>query len=71
MKHRIEFLASRCFRACLFFHQRHDRSGHANDRICRNRTEHLFGFLTGIDVGKVGEKEIESETTSQFGKRIL
>ena len=32
-------------------------------------TEHLFGFLTGTDVGKVGEKEIESETTSQFGKR--
>jgi hypothetical protein len=27
-------------------------------------TEHLFGFLTGTDIGEVGEKEVESETTS-------
>ena len=32
-------------------------------------TEHLFGFLTGTDIGEVGEKEIESETTGQFNKR--
>jgi hypothetical protein len=32
-------------------------------------TEHLFGFLTGTDIGEVGEKEVESETTGQFGKR--
>jgi len=31
-------------------------------------TEHLFGFLTGTDVGQAGEKEIESETTGHFGK---
>src|SRR6516225_3790959 len=31
-------------------------------------TEHLFGFLTGTDVGEVGEKEIESETTGHFGR---
>jgi hypothetical protein len=30
-------------------------------------TEHLFGFLTGTDIGEVGEKEVESETTGQFG----
>jgi hypothetical protein len=28
----------------------------------------LFGFLTGTDVGEVGEKEIESETTGHFGR---
>jgi hypothetical protein len=31
-------------------------------------TEFLFGFLTGTDVGTVGEKEIESETTGHFGR---
>ena len=30
-------------------------------------TEHLFGFLTGTDIREVGEKEVESETTGQFG----
>ncbi len=32
-------------------------------------TEHLFGFLTGTDIGEVGEKEIETETTGRFSKR--
>jgi len=32
-------------------------------------TEMMFGFLTGTDVGKVGEKEFESETNGAFGKR--
>jgi hypothetical protein len=32
-------------------------------------TEHLFGFTTGSDIGDVGEKEVESETTGRFGKR--
>src|ERR1700738_1614372 len=37
-------------------------------RAAEINTEHLFGFLNGTDVGKVGEKELESETTGHFGK---
>jgi hypothetical protein len=32
-------------------------------------TEHLFGFVIGTDVGNVGDKELEAEVTSGFGKR--
>jgi hypothetical protein len=32
-------------------------------------TEYLFGFLTGTDIGEVGEKELESETTGRLAKR--
>ena len=32
-------------------------------------TEHLFGFTIGTDVGEVGEKELEGNTLSRFGKR--
>src|SRR5690242_8065127 len=32
-------------------------------------TEMMFGFLVGTDIGKVGEKEFESETTMGLGKR--
>ena len=32
-------------------------------------SENLFGFLTGTDVGEVGEKELEGETTGRFGRR--
>ncbi|HEV1992571.1 MAG TPA: hypothetical protein VGR34_06885 [Candidatus Dormibacteraeota bacterium] len=32
-------------------------------------TEHLFGFTIGTDIGEVGEKEIEGQTTGRFGKR--
>jgi hypothetical protein len=32
-------------------------------------TEHMFGFITGTDIGEVGEKELESETTGRLGKR--
>ncbi|HMK81842.1 MAG TPA: hypothetical protein VK438_19465 [Xanthobacteraceae bacterium] len=32
-------------------------------------TEMMFGFLTGTDIGKVGEKEFESETSAALGKR--
>jgi hypothetical protein len=32
-------------------------------------TEHMFGFITGTDIGEVGEKELESETTGGLGKR--
>ena len=31
-------------------------------------TEHLFGFMIGTDVGNVGEREFQSETTGRFGK---
>ena len=31
-------------------------------------TEHLFGFMIGADVGTVGEREFQSETTGRFGK---
>jgi hypothetical protein len=32
-------------------------------------TEHLFVFAIGTDIGEVGERELESETNSRFGKR--
>src|ERR1700680_2138002 len=32
-------------------------------------TEYLFGFATGTDIGEVGEKEFESETTGRIKKR--
>ena len=31
-------------------------------------TEHLFGFMIGTDVGNVGDREFQSETTGRFGK---
>jgi hypothetical protein len=31
-------------------------------------TEHIFGFLIGSDVGDVGEREFQSQTTGRFGK---
>ena len=31
-------------------------------------TEHLFGFMIGSDVGTVGEREFQSQTTGRFGK---
>ncbi len=31
-------------------------------------TEHLFGFMIGTDVGTVGEREFQSETTGRFAK---
>ena len=32
-------------------------------------TEHLFGFIIGTDVGNVGEREFQSQTTGRFSKR--
>ena len=29
-------------------------------------TEHLFGFMIGTDVGNVGERELQSQTTGRF-----
>ena len=31
-------------------------------------TEHIFGFMIGADVGTVGEREFQSQTTGRFGK---
>ena len=31
-------------------------------------TEHIFGFMIGTDVGSVGEREFQTETTGRFGK---
>ncbi|WP_027534087.1 hypothetical protein [Bradyrhizobium sp. WSM3983] len=31
-------------------------------------TEHIFGFMIGSDVGNVGEREFQTETTGRFGK---
>jgi hypothetical protein len=31
-------------------------------------TEHLFGFMIGSDVGSVGEREFQSETTGRFSR---
>lgn len=31
-------------------------------------TEHLFGFVIGSDVGEVGEREFQSQTTGRFGR---
>ena len=43
-------------------------SGTNDARAGEIETEHLFGFTTGADVGNVGERELESEVTSRFGK---
>ena len=32
-------------------------------------TEHLFGFMIGTDVGSVGEREFQSQTTGRFSRR--
>src|SRR5229473_1196758 len=31
-------------------------------------TEHLFGFMIGSDVGTVGEREFQSQTTGRFSR---
>lgn len=31
-------------------------------------TEHIFGFMIGTDVGTVGEREFQTETTGRFGR---
>lgn len=31
-------------------------------------TEHIFGFMIGSDIGAVGEREFQSQTTGRFGK---
>src|SRR6478752_4331193 len=31
-------------------------------------TEHIFAFMIGSDIGQVGEREFQSETTGRFGR---
>jgi hypothetical protein len=31
-------------------------------------TEHIFGFMIGTDVGSVGEREFQTDTTGRFGR---
>jgi hypothetical protein len=31
-------------------------------------TEHIFAFMIGSDIGQVGEREVQSETTGRFGR---
>ena len=31
-------------------------------------TEHLFGFMIGTDIGNVGEREFQSQTTGRFAR---
>jgi hypothetical protein len=31
-------------------------------------TEHIFGFMIGTDVGSIGEREFQTETTGRFGR---
>lgn len=31
-------------------------------------TEHIFGFMIGTDIGNVGEREFQTQTTSRLGK---
>src|ERR1700751_4272378 len=31
-------------------------------------TEHLFGFMIGTDIGSIGEREFQSQTTGRFSK---
>src|SRR5436309_3733787 len=31
-------------------------------------TEHLFGFMIGTDIGNLGEREFQSETTGRSGR---
>jgi hypothetical protein len=43
-------------------------SAHA-DSSDKIDTEYLFGFVTGTDIGEVGEKEVESTMIGRFSKR--
>jgi hypothetical protein len=45
------------------------RPTHAEAKKERLDTEHLFGFLTGTDIGEVGEIEFENTTVERLGKR--
>jgi hypothetical protein len=32
-------------------------------------TEHMFGFTEGSDIGALGEKELETDSTGRFGRK--
>lgn len=33
-------------------------------------TEHIFGFMIGTDIGSLGEREFQTQTTGRFGKGV-
>jgi hypothetical protein len=47
-------------------HRDNKENGNDDDQV---DTENIFGFTTGTDVGEVGEKEIETDSTWRFRKR--
>jgi hypothetical protein len=46
-----------------------DKPGAAQNTL-KVDTEHIFGFTEGADIGEVGDKEFEKETSARFGKRM-
>lgn len=46
-----------------------DENGRKQDKL-KVDTEHIFGFTEGADIGEVGDKEFEKETSALFGKRM-
>ena len=49
-------------------HARAEEAGKAGEPQ-RVDTEFIFGFTSGADVGEVGERELENQAASQWGKR--
>ena len=47
-----------------------DDKGGPKQNTFKVDTEHIFGFTEGADIGEVGDKEIEKETSALFGKRM-
>jgi hypothetical protein len=47
-----------------------DDKGDAKHDALKVDTEHIFGFTEGGDIGEVGDKELEKETSARFGKRM-
>jgi hypothetical protein len=43
-------------------------SGRAANKTGEVDTEHIFGFTEGSDIGEVGEKEAEADSTGRFGR---
>src|SRR5262245_28644162 len=46
----------------------HGDPGQRADKTVEVDTGHMFGFTDGSDVGAAGEKELETDSTSRFGK---
>src|SRR5258706_7743207 len=46
----------------------HGAGGKRADKAEEGDTEHMFGFTEGSDIGEAGEKELQTDSTSRFGK---